>query len=121
MIPMGGAKPDTRAVVEPQTTPFGLLWRHFQARLTPDAFHPFMVHTPALTVQQRSNSRRAVTAVQRGQFDDPLGQQRLVIPNLGQVTLGGAGLAQDLAGPPLRRPQSPLGMAYRLTTSVRAQ
>jgi hypothetical protein len=46
VMAMGGPEPDTRPIVEPQTSAFGLLLRNLQPLLTPDAFHPLMIDPP---------------------------------------------------------------------------
>ena len=46
-------QPDTRAVVQPQPTAFGLPVLHLQPLPPPDAFDPLDVHDPASLVQHR--------------------------------------------------------------------
>ena len=48
MISMGWPQPDARAVVQPQPPSLRLLCGHLQPLLTPDPFHPLMVHAPSL-------------------------------------------------------------------------
>jgi hypothetical protein len=44
MVAMRGPEADTRAVIEPKPTPFGLFFRNFQSLLTPDTLHPLVVY-----------------------------------------------------------------------------
>ena len=52
MVIVQRPEPDTGAVVQPQATPLGLAFGHFQALSTPDPLHPLVVHGPTLDAQQ---------------------------------------------------------------------
>jgi len=76
MVAMGRPEPDTRSIVEPQTSSFGLLLRNLQPLLTPDTFHPFMVNLPTLSLEQCRNPAIAVAPIGFGKlnnfFPEPL-------------------------------------------------
>ena len=57
MVAMGRPEPDTRSIVEPQTSSFGLLLRNLQPLLTPDTFHPLMANLPTLSSEQSAIRR----------------------------------------------------------------
>ena len=70
MVAMGGSQPDTRPIVEPKTSSFGLLLGNFQPLLTPDAFHPLMVDLPTLSSEQCRNPAIAVAPIPFGKLDN---------------------------------------------------
>jgi hypothetical protein len=70
MMAMGGPEPDTRPIVEPETSAFGLFLRNLQPLLAPDAFHPLMIDPPALSFEQCRNPAIAVAPISFGKFDD---------------------------------------------------
>ena len=72
-----GSQAHARAVIEPQTAPFGLLLWHFQPFPPPDAIDPLDVHPPALVDQQLggcagSRSGRTVSPAARSPPSGPL-------------------------------------------------
>ena len=44
MVAKAGAQPDGRAIVEPETSSFGLFGRHLEAFTVPDALNSLVVH-----------------------------------------------------------------------------
>lgn len=70
MVAMGGPEPDTRPIVEPETSAFGLLFRNFQPLLAPDAFHPLMIDPPTLSSEQCSNPAITVPPIPLGKLDN---------------------------------------------------
>src|SRR6266576_6959064 len=92
------AQPDTRAIVQPQSSPRFLLGGYFQPFAPPDALHTIFPHSPACTPQQRRNPPVAVASVLRGQLDDVSRQCILVVALDRLVALGPAPLFQQRRG-----------------------
>ena len=76
VMAMGGPEPDTRSIVEPQTSTLGLLLGNIQPLLTPDAFHPLVIDPPTLSSEQCRNPAITVTPIPFGKshnfFSEPL-------------------------------------------------
>lgn len=70
MVAMGGPEPDTRPIVEPETSAFGLLLRNLQPLLAPDAFHPLMIDPPAFSSEQCRNPSITVPPIAFGKSDN---------------------------------------------------
>lgn len=98
-------KPDTRAVVQPQPTAFGLPVRHLQPLPPPDAFDPLDVHDPASLVQHRSDATIAIAAILESERRDVGGQRCFVIRGLGDLALRRTMLTENPAGPSLGHAQ----------------
>lgn len=56
------SQPHTRTVIEPQSTPFGLLFGHFETFLTPYPLYSLVIDLPARIVQQSCHPAVAVAA-----------------------------------------------------------
>ncbi len=67
---MGGPEPDTRPIVEPETSSFGLLLGDLQPLLAPDAFHPLMIDPPTLSSEQCRNPAITVPPIGFGKLDN---------------------------------------------------
>ena len=89
-----------RAIIEPQSSSFGLFLRYFEPFLAPNTLHPFMIDQPALIAQHRSHSAVTVPAVLTGQAYDLSSQDFFVIRNSFIISLGGSGLSDHPAGAP---------------------
>ena len=63
MMRPAGPQTDTGTIIEPQTSPSGLLLRHLQPLPPPDPFHPLVVHVPTFCTEQRRHPAIAITAV----------------------------------------------------------
>ncbi len=70
MVAMGGPEPDTRPIVEPETSAFGLLLGNLQPLLTPDAFHPLMIDPPTLSSEQCRYPTITVAPIGFGKIDN---------------------------------------------------
>jgi hypothetical protein len=70
MMAMGGPEPDTRPIVEPQSSPLGLLLRNLQPLLAPDAFHPLMIDSPTPPSEQGCNPSITVAPILLGKSDN---------------------------------------------------
>jgi len=46
MVGIGWAEPDTRAIIEPKTAPFGLLLRYFEPLPSPNPLDPLYIDAP---------------------------------------------------------------------------
>jgi hypothetical protein len=66
---------------QPEPSPLRLFRTHFQPLLSPDPFHPLVVHPPAFSPQKSRNTAVAVPLVLAGHPDDPLHELRLVVGN----------------------------------------
>ena len=51
MVAMSGPEPDTRPIVEPESSMFWLFLRNLQPLLAPDAFDPLMVDLLSVSPQ----------------------------------------------------------------------
>jgi len=71
-----------------------------------------VIHPPAVTLQKGRNPTVTIATILAGQLDDLTTQSLFIVFGLGLKTLGGPGLANYLAGPPLGNPQSPLQALY---------
>lgn len=88
MAAVGGSKPDTRPVVEPQTPSFGLLLGNFQPLLTPDAFHPLMIDSPTFSSEQGCDAAITVAPIPFGKTDNFFSEPLLGLCPLGYEPLG---------------------------------
>ena len=70
VVAMSGPEPDTRPIVEPQTSAFGLLLGNLQPLLTPDAFHPLMIDPPTFLLEQCCNPAITVASIPFGKFNN---------------------------------------------------
>ncbi len=70
MVAGGGPESDTRPIVEPKTSWFGLLLGNFQPPLTPDTIHLLMVDLPTLSSKQCRNPAIAVASTPFGKLDN---------------------------------------------------
>jgi len=105
MVTMRRPQTDTRAVIEPQPTPFRLLLGNLQPLLTPDTLHPLVVDPPTIPSQQGRYPSVSVTTIPGGQGDNRTPEGFLITPDLPSPSLGGSGLSDHPAGTPLRYPQ----------------
>ncbi len=69
MMAMGRPEPDTRPIVEPETSASGLMFGDLQPLLTPDPFRPFMIHLPTLSSKQCRNPAITVPPIDFGKLD----------------------------------------------------
>lgn len=97
-----GPKPDTGAVVEPQTAPLRLFPGDLEPLPPPDALDTLGVHMPAFGTQQRRDPAIAVTTITAGQPDDIPGQGSLIRTATRRPALGRAVLADHQTGTPFR-------------------
>lgn len=97
MVAMGGPEPDTRPIVEPQTSSFGLLLGNLQPLLTPDAFHPLVIDPPALSFEQGCDTAIPVTPIPFGKLNNFLSKSLFGICPLGYEPLGRPRLADHAA------------------------
>jgi len=95
---MARAKPDTRSVVEPQSSAFWLFHWHFEALAPPDAMHAFDVHAPSAASQHRRDASIAVSSVLRCQSNNVARQRGFIQPRLGAPPLCGTNLRDHAAG-----------------------
>jgi hypothetical protein len=76
MVAMRGPEPDTRPIVEPETSSLGLLLGNLQPLLTPDTFHPLVIDPPTLSSEQGCNPAITVAPILLGKsnnfFPEPL-------------------------------------------------
>ena len=76
MVAMRGPEPDTRPIVEPETSSLGLLLGNLQPLLTPDTFHPLVIDPPTLSSEQGCNPAIPVAPILLGKsnnfFPEPL-------------------------------------------------
>ncbi len=89
-----------RAIIEPQSSSFGLFLGYFEPFLAPNTLHPFMIDQPALIAQHGGHSAVAVPAVLTGQAHDRSSQDFVVIRNSFVISLGGSRLSDRPAGAP---------------------
>jgi hypothetical protein len=101
VVAMGGPEPDTRPIVEPQTSAFGLLLRNLQPLLAPDTFHSLMIDPPTLPSEQSRDTAIAVPPIPFGKPDNFLSKSLLGSWPLGNEPLGRPGLTQYPARSPL--------------------
>jgi len=101
VVAMGGPEPDTRPIVEPQTSAFGLLLRNLQPLLAPYTFHSLMIDPPTLPSEQSCDTAIAVPPIPFGKLDNFLAKSLLGCLPLGNEPLGRPGLTQYPARPPL--------------------
>ena len=111
-------QPNARSIVQPQTTPWTLLLRHFKALTAPDALDPVLANLPATGPQQRSYPAVAVAPVLGRQGDNGLGQHILVSPDRRDIALGSPRLADDPASMAFRQPILLLDRLNRLPASI---
>ena len=101
MVSMPGAKPHTGAIVQPQTSPFGLFCGYFEPLTAPDPFNPLVVHVPTFGTQQGSDPPIAVTPILAGQADNRLGQRFFIVTLNKYAPLCRSRLPQYMTSPAL--------------------
>lgn len=95
-------QPDTRTIVEPQSSPFWLFRRHFQSFTSPESFDPFVIHNPAVLSQHRSDASVSIPAILRGQPHHLPHQPGFIIGNMRNTSLCRTRLSQHAASPSFR-------------------
>lgn len=101
IVTMRWPEPDTRPIVEPQTSAFGLLLRNLQPLLAPDTFHSLMIDPPTLPSEQSCDTARAIPPIPFNKLDNFLSESLLGSCPLGNEPLGRPGLTQYPACSPL--------------------
>lgn len=97
MIRFFRSQPDTRSVVQPQTTARLLLNWHLQALASPDALYPVFADAPTCLLQQHGDPPVAEPPIFTGQRDNRFGQLIFIVPLCGLITLRSAGLRHQSA------------------------
>ena len=112
-------EPNAGPVIQPEP-PFllVLLW-DLQPFASPDALHPFVVHTPARVVQQAGDHPISIAPVLVGQLDDIVGQTLLIGPAMRHLALRGSVLTQGAAGAALGNAKLPPHIVDALATTRR--
>jgi hypothetical protein len=105
VVAMGGPEPDTRPIIEPQTSPFALLLGNLQPLLTPDTFHSLVIDPPTLSSDQGCDTAVPVTPIPLGKLNNFFPKLLFGIFPLGYEPLGGPRLANHPARTPLRHSQ----------------
>ena len=88
MIAVGRAVPTTGAIGEPQPAALGLLLRHLQSFPPPDPFHAFVIHAPALPLQEHRDPSIPIPSILSGQPDDSGCQGHVIIRWPAVMSLG---------------------------------
>ena len=101
MVSMLWPQSDARAVVQPESAPLGLLFRHLQPLLLPDPLDPLVVHEGPLQVQKSHNSAVTVAPVVACQGHYSVHQRRLVGRYVRNPPLCVPCLPEDRTGPAL--------------------
>ncbi len=91
-------EPNAGTVVKPQTHSLWLSLRYLEPFTSPYQLDPLGIEHPAFVAQQRRNPAIAIAAILLRQPDDRRHQRLLVGRRYGQLALGRAVLANDLAG-----------------------
>ena len=114
-------KPDTGAVVQPQPTPLGLAFGHFQALSPPDPLHPLVVHRPTLDAQQVRHLPVSVATETARQPHHVSHERHLVGTHLPDPALRRPWLAQHPARAPLAHPEPLTYMHHTPPSALGAQ
>ena len=101
MVTMGGPEPDTRPIIEPQTSAFRLLLGNLQPLLTPDAFHPLMIDLPTLSLEQGCDATIPITPIPFGKLNNLVSKPLFGIRPPGYEPLGRPRLTDYPARTPL--------------------
>ena len=112
MIDVLGAVADTRAIIEPDTSPFLLSRGNLQAFRPPDALHALVIHPPTVTPKQFCHPTIPIAPINRSQLDDTPGQPILIATQYGLSSLSGPRLSKHPAKTSLR--DFGKGMAHML-------
>ena len=121
MVTMGGPEPDTRPIIEPQTSAFRLLLGNLQPLLTPDAFHPLMIDPPTLSLEQGGDATIPITPVPFGKLNNFVPESLFGIRPPGYEPLGRPRLTDYPAGTPLRNSQLARQVENTSSTPLGAQ
>jgi len=122
MVWLLGAQTDTRTVIEPKATTFGLPGWNLQPLAPPDPLDPLVVDDPAgLLPQQFGDLAITVTAILAGEFDDVGGKLVFVIPACTNTALCRAMLPKHATHPPFRNSQDGPHMIDASTATRGAQ
>jgi len=120
MIPVLRSSADTRSVIEPQPSSFGLLLWDFQPLSSPDTLNTFMIHLPAIISQQCRDSSVTISAVLQSKASNSLSQERFIISWLYLMALYRAMLTEYFAGPAFRNKQTLLDCFDTTAATIRA-
>ena len=120
VIAMCGPEPDTRPIIEPQTSAFGLFLRNLQPLLAPDAFHPLMIDSPTLPPEQGRDAAIPITPIPFGQCNDFVSQSFLGICPLRYEPLSRPRLPHCPTGTPFRYSEFSLQMGNASSTPLGA-
>jgi hypothetical protein len=106
VIPVPGAQPDARPVIEPQPPAPGLLLGNLQPLAQPDPLDPLVIDQRARIPQQRRDLAVAVAAIETSEFDDVGGQPLFVLTAPRDLALYRAMLPERRASATLEDMQS---------------
>jgi len=81
------SQPDTRAIVQPESSSLRLFLRDLQPFTPPDTLNTFVVHAPSTVFEQRGDSAVAVAAISCCQLGDVLRQEFMIVRALWTLTL----------------------------------
>ena len=98
VMAMARPKPDTRSVVEPQSSVFWQFHWNFEALAPPNAMHALVVHAPSKASQHRRDASIAVPSVLCRQSNHVARQRGFIQLRLGAPPLCGANLRDHAAG-----------------------
>jgi len=70
MIGLLRAEPDTGPIGQSETPPWRLALWHFEPVSSPDPFHAFMIHPPAVVMQQGGDPSIPIAPILARQLDD---------------------------------------------------
>jgi hypothetical protein len=69
MVRVQSPAPDTRSIIQPESSPSGLFGGHFKSLFSPDAFNTLVVDLPTFDIQKSSDASVAIAAILRSEID----------------------------------------------------
>jgi hypothetical protein len=99
MIAILRAVAETRSIGQPEPASLRLLLRHLESLLSPDPFHPLVVHVPAFLMKQRRDPPIPVPPILAREGDDAPPQGFLVIRLNADILLRGPALPHHTTRP----------------------
>jgi hypothetical protein len=110
MVAILRPQPDTRSVVEPETSSLWLFWWNFQPLSSPQSLDPPVADRPASLSKEGRDAPIAIAAILAGQFDHAGDETLFIGTSMRATPLRGAVLAQNATDTTLRYLHSPTNM-----------
>jgi len=97
------SQPYTRAIIEPESSPFWLFLRYFEPLSSPQPLYSLVIHLPSFPTKQRRYPAVAIATILCGKLYHAADQQRFIVRNITDPLLGRTELSQYPTCPAFRQ------------------